>query len=109
MKVAVTDYTFDSLDVERAILEPMGCEVVGPYARDEPDSLLVLVADADCVITQFAPVDARVIARWGVPARSSATASGSITSISRRPGPGASRSATSRTIASTRSPTTRSG
>ena len=25
MKVAVTDYTFDSLDVERAILEPIGC------------------------------------------------------------------------------------
>ncbi len=40
MKVAVTDYTFDSLDVERAILEPMGCEIVGPYAKDEPDSLL---------------------------------------------------------------------
>jgi hypothetical protein len=31
MKVAVTDYTFDDLDVERAILEPMGCQVVGPY------------------------------------------------------------------------------
>jgi D-3-phosphoglycerate dehydrogenase / 2-oxoglutarate reductase len=61
MKVAVTDYTFDALDVERAILEPMGCLVVGPYLKDEPDSLLTLVADADCVITQFAPVDARVI------------------------------------------------
>jgi D-3-phosphoglycerate dehydrogenase len=65
MKVAITDYTFDSLDVERAILEPMGCEVVGPYAKDQPDSLLVLVADADCVITQFAPVDARVIGSMG--------------------------------------------
>ena len=65
MKVAVTDYTFDSLDVERAILEPMGCEVVGPYAKDEPDSLLTLVSDADCVLTQFAPVDARVIGSMG--------------------------------------------
>jgi len=62
VKVAVTDYTFDTLDVERAILEPMGCQVVGPYMKDQPDSLLALVADADCVITQFAPVDARVIA-----------------------------------------------
>ncbi len=65
MKVAVTDYTFDSLDVERAILEPIGCEVVGPYAKNEPDSLLTLVADADCVLTQFAPVDARVIGSMG--------------------------------------------
>jgi D-3-phosphoglycerate dehydrogenase / 2-oxoglutarate reductase len=65
MKVAVTDYTFDTLDVERAILEPMGCKVVGPYAKDEPGSLLTLVADADCVITQFAPVDARVIEAMG--------------------------------------------
>jgi D-3-phosphoglycerate dehydrogenase len=65
MKVAVTDYTFDSLDLERAILEPMGCEVVGPYAKDEPDSLLTLVSDADCVLTQFAPVDARVIGSMG--------------------------------------------
>jgi D-3-phosphoglycerate dehydrogenase len=65
MKVAVTDYTFDALDVERAILEPMGCKVVGPYAKDEPDSLLTLVADADCVITQFAPIDARVIEAMG--------------------------------------------
>ncbi len=65
MKVAVTDYTFNSLDVERAILEPMGCEIAGPYARDDPDSLQVLVADADCVIAQFAPIDARVIGSMG--------------------------------------------
>jgi D-3-phosphoglycerate dehydrogenase / 2-oxoglutarate reductase len=43
----------------------MGCKVVGPYAKDEPDSLLTLVADADCVITQFAPIDARVIEAMG--------------------------------------------
>ena len=65
MKVAVTDYTFDSLDVERSILEPIGCQIVGPYRKEEPDSLLTLVADADCVITQFAPIDARVIASMG--------------------------------------------
>jgi D-3-phosphoglycerate dehydrogenase / 2-oxoglutarate reductase len=54
MKVAVTDYTFDDLDMERAILEPMGCQVVGPDAKDQPDSILMLVSDADSVITQFA-------------------------------------------------------
>jgi D-3-phosphoglycerate dehydrogenase len=61
----VTDYTFDSLDIERAILEPLGCQIVGPAVKTEPDSLLALVADADCVLTQFAPVDARVIAAMG--------------------------------------------
>jgi D-3-phosphoglycerate dehydrogenase len=74
MKVAVTDYTFESLDAEKAVLEPLGCEVVGPAARDGHD-LAELVADADAVITQFARVDAgviaamtkaRVIARYGI-------------------------------------------
>jgi D-3-phosphoglycerate dehydrogenase len=74
MKVAVTDYTFDSLDTERAILEPLGCQLVGPCPKTEAD-LIKLVADADCVITQFAPVTAavigamdhvRVIARYGI-------------------------------------------
>jgi D-3-phosphoglycerate dehydrogenase len=64
-KVAVTDYTFESLDIERSILEPMGCQVVGPYSKDEPDSLLTLVADVDCVLTQFARLDARVISSMG--------------------------------------------
>jgi D-3-phosphoglycerate dehydrogenase len=65
MKVAVTDSTFESLDIERSILEPMGCQVVGPYSKGEPDTLLTLVADADCVLTQFATVDARVIGSMG--------------------------------------------
>jgi D-3-phosphoglycerate dehydrogenase len=63
--VAVTDYTFESLDVERAILEPLGCRIVGPYSKTEPDSLPTLVSDADGVLTQFAPVDARVIGSMG--------------------------------------------
>jgi D-3-phosphoglycerate dehydrogenase len=74
MQVAVTDYTFDSLDTEKAILEPLGCRLIGPCPRNEAD-LAKLVADADAVITQFAPVNAnvvaamtkaRVIARYGI-------------------------------------------
>ena len=74
MKVAVTDYTFASLDVERAVLEPLGCRVVGPAAKSER-ALIELVADADAVITQFATIDAaaiaamrraRVIVRYGI-------------------------------------------
>jgi D-3-phosphoglycerate dehydrogenase len=61
MKVVVTDFTFASLDVEEAILRPAGVEVIGGQGKT-PEALIPLVADADAVITQFAPVDARVIA-----------------------------------------------
>ena len=74
LKVAITDYTFDSLDVEKGILEPLGGEIVGGQCKT-PAQLIELVADADCVITQFAPVNAevvgamqkaRVIVRYGI-------------------------------------------
>lgn len=59
-KVAVTDYTFGSLDVERAILEPLGCAVVGRQCKTA-EELVALTEDADHVLTQFARVDAAVI------------------------------------------------
>src|SRR5215510_11081602 len=61
-RVVVTDYTFDSLDVERGILEPLGCEIVASKKIPPHEELARLVADADHVITQFAPVNAAVIA-----------------------------------------------
>ncbi len=73
--VAVTDYTFDSLDVEKAALEPLGCQVVGQKTGKDPAQLAALVKDADFVITQFAPVNAavigamqkaRIIVRYGI-------------------------------------------
>ncbi len=60
--VAVTDYTFDSLDVERAVLEPLGCRVNAWKERRPPHELAQLVADADAVLTQFASVTAEVVA-----------------------------------------------
>jgi D-3-phosphoglycerate dehydrogenase len=60
--VAVTDYSFPALDVESGILEPLGCEIVAPKQIAAPAELAALVADADYVITQFAPVTAEVIA-----------------------------------------------
>lgn len=60
-KVAITDYTFEPIDVEREILEPLGCELVLAQGRTAPE-LIEVVADADCVITQFAQVTAEVIA-----------------------------------------------
>ncbi len=74
IRVAVTDYTFDSLDVETGMLQPLGCQVVG-RRRSTPAELIELTADADHVITQFAPVNAevinamrraRVIVRYGI-------------------------------------------
>jgi D-3-phosphoglycerate dehydrogenase len=60
-KVLVTDYTFDDLSVEEGILLPLGCTVEARKCRDAAE-LAALVADADYILTQFAPVSARVVA-----------------------------------------------
>ena len=60
-KVSVTDYNFPSLDIEKAILEPMGCELASLKTGKDHQELCTLVKEADCVITQFAPVNAAVI------------------------------------------------
>src|SRR3954452_24976130 len=61
-KVAVTDYSFDDLDIESGILRPLGCELVSRKRITPPEELARLVEDAEHVITQFAPVNAAVIA-----------------------------------------------
>ncbi len=60
MKVAITDYSFPDLGIEQRIL--VGHELVAWKERRPPAELATLVADADAVITQFAPVTAEVIA-----------------------------------------------
>jgi D-3-phosphoglycerate dehydrogenase len=60
-KIVVTDYTFDALDVEAAILEPLGGTIVAWKQRRSAKELAPLVADADHVLTQFATVNAEVI------------------------------------------------
>lgn len=62
MKIAITDYTFANLDVEEGILRPQGHEIVAWKEKRPAAELTRLVADADAVITQFAPVTAEVIA-----------------------------------------------
>ena len=61
-KVAVTDYTFPSLDIESAILEPLGVELVSWQEKRSAAELPKLVGEADYIITQFAPLSAEVIA-----------------------------------------------
>ena len=59
-KVAITDHNFDSTDIEKEVLEPLGCEVVLRQCKTEEEAI-DLTADADYVLTQFARVTARVI------------------------------------------------
>lgn len=60
-KVAITDYSFDELDIETSILQPLGCQVVGQKSGKDKAQLIALVQEADYVITQFAPVTDEVI------------------------------------------------
>ncbi len=75
MKVAITDYSFPDLSIETDILTAAGHEVVAWKEKKSAAELPALVADADAVITQFAPVNAdvvasmskaRVIVRYGI-------------------------------------------
>lgn len=59
--IAVTDYTFPNLDLEQAVVSAAGCVLVGHHAGN-PAELAAAVAGADAVITQFARIDAQVIA-----------------------------------------------
>ncbi len=58
--VFVTDFTDPPLDVEEAILRPLGCALTLSPDKTEA-GLSARVRDADYVITQFAPVTAKVI------------------------------------------------
>lgn len=59
--VSITDYTFPSLDIEESIIRAAGGELRSGNDKQVP-ALKSLVADADAVITQFAPINAEVIA-----------------------------------------------
>jgi len=59
-RILVTDHTFDPLDIERSILEPLGGVIDDRQCKSE-EQLLPHVGEADAVLTQFANVNARVI------------------------------------------------
>jgi D-3-phosphoglycerate dehydrogenase len=72
--VLVTDSTFPTLDIERGILEPLGCQLESRQCKT-PAELLEVVPSADYILTQFAPENAavigamargRVIVRYGI-------------------------------------------
>ncbi len=59
--VAITDYTFPNLDIEQSIVTAAGGQLRSGNDK-QVSALKALVADADAVITQFAPINAEVIA-----------------------------------------------
>lgn len=61
-KVVITDGSFGQLEIERGILEPLGCQVTSRQPITPPHELAPFVSDADYVLTQFAQVNAEVIA-----------------------------------------------
>lgn len=61
MKIVITDYSFPNVEVEEQILRAQGHELLAWKERRPAAELAGLVADADAVITQFAPVNAEVI------------------------------------------------
>jgi D-3-phosphoglycerate dehydrogenase len=74
-KVAITDHTFDPLETEKSILEPLGCQIIDQISGADAPKLIALVKDAEYVMTQFAPINAevigamqkcRVIVRYGI-------------------------------------------
>lgn len=60
-RIAVTDYTFPSLEIEESLLKPLGCDVIAGQCGTSA-TLIPHVAHADVVLTQFAPISADVIA-----------------------------------------------
>lgn len=74
MQVAITDYSFPTLEIEESILTSQGFQVVHGQCKT-PETLIPIVGEADAVITQFAPIKAdvisamkkaRVIVRYGI-------------------------------------------
>ncbi|MFO1063047.1 MAG: C-terminal binding protein [Pirellulales bacterium] len=58
---AITDYTFPNLEIEQSILSAAGFDLYSGNDK-QISALKTLVSEADAVITQFAPINAEVIA-----------------------------------------------
>jgi D-3-phosphoglycerate dehydrogenase / 2-oxoglutarate reductase len=72
--VVITDHTWPTIAIERAVLGRVGASVREPRSNDEPE-LIELARDAEAILTCFTPVTARmiesaprlrVVARFGI-------------------------------------------
>ena len=59
-KVVITDFGFKNIDQETKILEGAGYQVVAAKCTS-PEEVLLMAADADALLVQWAPVNAEVI------------------------------------------------
>jgi D-3-phosphoglycerate dehydrogenase / 2-oxoglutarate reductase len=71
--VVIADYDYGDVEIERAIIEGAGLELVAAHCKSE-DDVIDVARDADAIMVQYAPVGAkainaltrcRVIARYG--------------------------------------------
>ena len=58
--MVITDYDYDDVDIERAIIEGAGFELIAAQCKTE-DDVIAIARDADAVIAQYAHVEARAI------------------------------------------------
>lgn len=61
-KVVITDYDFGDVDIERAILEAAGAEVIALQSKQESD-LFEVARDCAAMINQYARIGSQTIAR----------------------------------------------
>jgi D-3-phosphoglycerate dehydrogenase len=60
-KVVITDFDYGDNDIERAILEPVGAEIVALQAKSE-DDLVEVAGDCDAIMNQYARIGSKTIA-----------------------------------------------
>jgi D-3-phosphoglycerate dehydrogenase / 2-oxoglutarate reductase len=60
-KVVIADYDFGDVDIERAIIEKAGFELIAAQCKTE-DEVIEVAHDAAAVVAQYATISARVIA-----------------------------------------------
>ncbi len=58
--VVIADYDYGDVDIERAIIEHAGLELVAAQCKSE-DDVIAVAREARAVIAQYAPISARVI------------------------------------------------
>ncbi|WP_028022347.1 C-terminal binding protein [Enterovibrio calviensis] len=73
-KVYITDYDYPDLEIEKAVLEPIGAEVIGLQCKSG-EGLAELAGDADALLQQYAKIprstitqlkQCKVICRYGI-------------------------------------------
>ena len=58
--VVITDYYYDSIEQEQAVMAELGAELRDYHCKTE-DEVIAVAADCDALICQFAPITRRVI------------------------------------------------